>query len=256
MRMNPFSPQAPAFDWTVGGTRVDSLYRDHITELNSARPKQPFFFLKPASSILPPGTGPVIRPKGVDLHYEVELALIMGKQVKDLEASDEKGALDAIESTFNVPCPLSRGTLSEVGYALSIDMTARNVQNEAKKKGLPWSIAKGFDTFLPVSEIIAKSAIPDPHNVELYLTVNNEHRQADSTTLMLFQIPRILSDISKVMTLEKGDIVLTGTPKGVGPVGPGDIMRAGLKVGGKELPEAMIEVEVKESTSTYEFKET
>jgi acylpyruvate hydrolase len=245
MRMNPFSPQAPAFDWTVGGTRVDSLYRDHITELNSARPKQPFFFLKPASSILPPGTGPVIRPKGVDLHYEVELALIMGKQVKDLEASDEKGALDAIESTFNVPCPLSRGTLSEVGYALSIDMTARNVQNEAKKKGLPWSIAKGFDTFLPVSEIIAKSAIPDPHNVELYLT-----------TLMLFQIPRILSDISKVMTLEKGDIVLTGTPKGVGPVGPGDIMRAGLKVGGKELPEAMIEVEVKESTSTYEFKET
>jgi len=66
--------------------------------LNNSRPKQPFFFLKPASSILPPGTGPVIRPKGVDLHYEVELALIMGKQLKDLEASDEKGALDAIES--------------------------------------------------------------------------------------------------------------------------------------------------------------
>lgn len=73
--------------------------RDHITELNSAKPKQPFFFLKPASSILPPGAGPVIRPRGVDLHYEVELALIMGKQVKDLEASDEKGALEAIESS-------------------------------------------------------------------------------------------------------------------------------------------------------------
>lgn len=67
--------------------------------MNSARPKQPFFFLKPASSILPPGAGPVIRPKGVDLHYEVELALIMGKQLKNLEASDEKGAFDAIEST-------------------------------------------------------------------------------------------------------------------------------------------------------------
>jgi acylpyruvate hydrolase len=146
--------------------------------------------------------------------------------------------------------------LTDVGYALVIDMTARNAQNEAKMKGLPWDIAKGFDTFLPVSECIAKSAIPDTHNVELYLTVNNEPRQADSTELMLFQIPRILSDISKVMTLEKGDVVLTGTPKGVGRVVPGDIMRAGLKVGGRELPEAKIEVEVQESTSTYEFKKT
>jgi len=214
-------------------------YADHVTELNNQRPKQPFFFLKPASSILPPGAGPVIRPKGVDLHYEVELALIIGKQVKDLEADDEKGAMDAIES-----------------YALSIDMTARNAQNEAKKKGLPWDIAKGFDTFLPISEIISKSAIPDPHKVELYLTVNNEIKQNDSTELMLFQIPRILSDISKVMTLEKGDIVITGTPKGVGPVVPGDVMRAGLKVGGKELEEAKIEVKVEESKSTYSFTET
>lgn len=139
---------------------------------------------------------------------------------------------------------------------MSIDMTARNVQNEAKKKGLPWSIAKGFDTFLPVSNIIPKSAIPDPHKVELYLTVNGESKQADSTDLMLFQIPRILSDISKVMTLEKGDVVLTGTPKGVGSVKPGDVMKAGVKVDGKEIEEGKIEVKVEESTSTYEFKET
>ncbi|KAH8657611.1 fumarylacetoacetate hydrolase [Tricladium varicosporioides] len=214
-------------------------YADHVKELNNQRPKQPFFFLKPTSSILPPGAGPVIRPKGVDLHYEIELALIMGKQVKDLEASDEKGALDAIES-----------------YALSIDMTARNAQNEAKKKGLPWDISKGFDTFLPMSEIIPKSAIPDPHNIEIYLSVNNKMQQEDNTNLMLFTIPRILSDISKVMTLEKGDIVITGTPKGVGPVVPGDIMRAGIRVNGKELPESRIEVGVEESTSTYEFSET
>ena len=83
--------------------KTNKLHRDHITELNSARPKQPFFFLKPPSSILPPGAGPVIRPKGVDLHFEVELALILGKQVKDLEASDEKGALDSIESTYAIP---------------------------------------------------------------------------------------------------------------------------------------------------------
>lgn len=135
-------------------------------------------------------------------------------------------------------------------------MTARNVQNEAKKKGLPWSIAKGFDTFLPVSALIPKSSIPDPHKVELYLTVNGESRQSDSTELMLFQIPRILSDISKVFTLEKGDVILTGTPKGVGSVKPGDVMRAGLKVEGKEVEEGKIEVVVEESTSSYEFKET
>lgn len=135
-------------------------------------------------------------------------------------------------------------------------MTARNTQNEAKKKGLPWDIAKGFDTFLPMSDIIPKSKIPDPHNIAVYLSVNNKMQQEDSTNLMLFTIPRILSDISKVMTLAKGDIVLTGTPKGVGSVVPGDVMRAGIRVNGKELPESRIEVEVVESTSSYEFTET
>lgn len=173
------------------------------------------------------------------MHFEVELALIMGKQLKDYDGADEKTALEAIDS-----------------YAVSIDMTARNAQNEAKKKGLPWSIAKGFDTFLPMSNIISKSSLADPHNAELYLTVNGETKQSDSTELMLFRIPRILSDISKVMTLEKGDIVLTGTPKGVGPVKPGDVMRAGIKVNGKEIEEGKIEVDVEESTSSYEFKET
>lgn len=135
-------------------------------------------------------------------------------------------------------------------------MTGRNVQNEAKKKGLPWSIAKGYDTFLPISNVIDKSKIPDPHNIELYLSVNGKVRQSDSTNLMLFQIPRLLGDVSKVMTLEPGDIILTGTPKGVGPVVPGDVMRAGIKVDGKEIEEAKIEVNVEESTSSYEYAET
>jgi acylpyruvate hydrolase len=133
-------------------------------------------------------------------------------------------------------------------------MTGRNVQDEAKKKGLPWSIAKGFDTFCPISDLIAKTQIPDPHDVELSLTVNGEVRQRDNTNLMLFRIPRQLSDISKVMTLEKGDLVLTGTPKGVGPVQVGDVMRAGMKVGGKEVES--IEVEVKEREGPYHFNET
>lgn len=173
------------------------------------------------------------------MHFEVELALVIGKMVRDLKAEDQKGALDAIAA-----------------YAIAIDMTARNAQNEAKRKGLPWDIAKGFDTFLPMSNIIPKSAISDPHNVELYLEVNGQTKQKGSTNLMIYQIPRILSDISKVMTLQPGDIVLTGTPAGVGPVIPGDVMRAGIRVDGKELEQGKIEVPVEESPSSYVFAET
>lgn len=144
----------------------------------------------------------------------------------------------------------------QTAYVLAIDMTARNVQDEAKKKGLPWSIAKGFDTFLPISNIIPKSRIPNPHNAHIWLTVNDQMRQSDNTELMLFRIPRQLGDISRVMTLEKGDIVLTGTPKGVGPVAAGDIMRAGLKVDGKDIEEARMEVPVVNREGPYEFKET
>lgn len=146
--------------------------------------------------------------------------------------------------------------LIPTGYLLAIDMTARNVQDEAKKKGLPWSIAKGFDTFLPISNLIAKSRIPDPQKAHLWLSVNNEIKQSDNTELMLFRIPRQLSDISRVMTLEKGDIILTGTPKGVGPVKTGDIMRAGLKFDGKDIEEASLEVPVIDREGPYEFKET
>merc|ERR1711939_418249 len=176
-------------------------YADHVKELNNQRPKQPFFFLKPPSSILLPNEGPVLRPAGVD-------------------------------------------------------MTGRNVQEEAKKRGLPWSIAKGFDTFLPVAGPIAKSKVTDPHNVEIYLKVNGETKQEDNTELMLFRIPKQLSDISQVMTLEPGDIVLTGTPKGVGSVTSGDVMEAGMRINGKEVEEARINVEVKDKGGNYQFTET
>lgn len=139
---------------------------------------------------------------------------------------------------------------------MAIDMTARNVQNEAKKKGLPWDIAKGFDTFLPMSNFILKDAIADPHNVEVFLRVNGETKQDASTSLMIFQIPRLFSDISRVMTLEEGDVVLTGTPAGVGPAVPGDTISAGIRVGGEELAEGRIDVVVEESPSSYVFSET
>lgn len=214
-------------------------FAEHIAELNNTKPKQPFFFLKPTSSIVLPGEGPVLRPKGIDMHYEVELALVIGKVVRDLQANDTQGAIDAVKA-----------------YAIAIDMTARNAQNEAKKKGLPWDIAKGFDTFLPMSNIIPKGSISNPQDIELFLKVNGETKQQGSTNLMIYQIPRILSDISKVMTLQPGDIVLTGTPAGVGPVVPGDVIQAGVRVDGKELEEGSIEIPVEESPTSYVFAET
>jgi len=179
----------------------------------------------------------------VTLHHEVELGLVIGetpKPLKNLQADDTR-FLDHIKS-----------------YFLSIDVTARNVQDEAKKKGLPWSISKGFDTFLPISQEIPFDRISDPHNVLLWLSVNGEIRQKDNSNLMLFNIPRMLSDISKVMALEEGDIILTGTPKGVGPMKGGDIVKCGLEVDDKEVVEARIEVEVvdDESADGYVFKET
>lgn len=136
-------------------------------------------------------------------------------------------------------------------------MTARNVQNVAKRHRLPWTAAKGFDTFLPLSERIPKSALPDPHSddVELFLSVNGEVRQKDSTSLMLFRIPTILSHVSRIMTLQPGDVVLTGTPKGVGSVQVGDVMRAGIRVGGRELEEGRIEVGVEEKGGIFRFEE-
>ena len=214
-------------------------YADHVKELNNQRPKQPFFFLKPSSSILLPTEGPILRPRGVNLHYEVELGIVIGKTLRDIDENDTEAWMSAIES-----------------YLLTIDMTGRNVQEEAKKKGLPWSIAKGFDTFLPVAGPIAPSKIKDPHNAELWLKVNGEVKQQDNTELVLFRIGRQLADISKVMTLEKGDIVLTGTPKGVGPVVTGDVIEAGLRIDGAEVEEGTIKVAVKDRENTYEFAET
>lgn len=213
-------------------------YAAHIKELNNTAPQQPFFFLKPSSSVLEPNLGPMLVPNGVVAHYEVELAISLGKDLKNLPPSfSAEEALDAID-----------------GYALAIDFTARNVQDEAKKKGLPWSIGKGFDTFLPLSNFIPKEKIPDPYNVNLSLAVNGEVKQNDSTNLMIFPIHRILSHMSAIMTLQKGDLILTGTPKGVGPVKPGDHVVAALSVDGDMIES--IEFDCEEKDGPYVYKET
>ena len=155
-------------------------------------------------------------------------------------------------SSFAV-LPAQRDLVNCTGYCLSIDMTARNVQDAAKKASLPWTEAKGFDTFCPISNFVPQSRIVDPHAIDLELAVDGSTRQAGSTKQMIFKIPQLLGAISRVMTLEPGDVVLTGTPSGVGEVKVGSVMRADMRQRG-ELVE-QIEVRVAERQGPYEFQE-
>ncbi|KAN0064233.1 hypothetical protein ACQY0O_003400 [Thecaphora frezii] len=208
-------------------------YAAHALELKNAVPTEPFFFLKPTTSyVVPPH--PVEVPSGVHAHFEVELGVVIGSpRVRDVSASE---------------------ALSHVaGYTLSIDMTARNVQDKVKKAGLPWSTAKGFDTFTPTSSLIARELVKDPANLRLWLKVNGQTKQDGVTSDMLFDIPTLIQHVSSIMTLEKGDLLLTGTPKGVGQVVDGDVMEAGLEtLEGKTLEQ--IKFEVRNRIGGYAFK--
>ncbi|TFK46647.1 hypothetical protein OE88DRAFT_1687404 [Heliocybe sulcata] len=208
-------------------------YAEHIKELNNTPPKEPFFFLKPTTSYVASG-GSVEIPKGVLPHYEVELGLVIGKRARDVSEADAASYIG--------------------GYALAVDMTARNMQEDVKKKGLPWSAAKGFDTFTPVGDFIAKELVSDPHKLNLLLKINGETKQDGTTADMIFKIPRLIEHISSIMTLEEGDLVLTGTPSGVGPLNPGDQVECHLTdaSSGKELSKLVFDAI--ERQGGYQFK--
>lgn len=189
-------------------------FTEHAKELGNAVPKTPFFFLKPTSSYVS-SPGKIEIPEGCVVHHEVELGVVVGKTGRNISAAQ---ATDYI-----------------AGYALALDLTARNLQDEAKKKGLPWSAAKGFDTFTPIGPLIPAEQIKDPHNVRLWIEVAGQMRQNGKTDCMVFQIPQLIEHVSRIMTLEEGDLLLTGTPQGVGPIDAGQRVIAGLEYNGKEL---------------------
>ncbi|KAF8163690.1 mitochondrial protein [Crassisporium funariophilum] len=182
-------------------------YAAHAKELNNAVPKEPFFFIKPTSSYLPSG-GKLEIPHGIVAHHEVELGLVIGKAGRDISQADAESHI--------------------AGYTLAVDMTARNLQDKVRKAGLPWSAAKGFDTFTPIGKFIPKTAIADPHSLNLSLKINGITKQNGTTGDMIFRIPRLIEHVSSIMTLEEGDVILTGTPSGVGPVVPGDNVECAL----------------------------
>ncbi|MCM2359984.1 MAG: fumarylacetoacetate hydrolase family protein [Geobacteraceae bacterium] len=177
-------------------------YAEHIRELGNETPEAPVIFMKPASSVIYDGEEIVIPPYSGDCHHEAELALLIGRQGKDI--------------------PPERVMEHIAGFGVAIDLTLRDVQAELKKKGLPWEIAKGFDTACPLSPFVPADQVGDPQQLTIRLTVNGELRQDGSTAMMIHSIPAIVSHMSEIFTLEPGDVILTGTPAGVGPLRGGD----------------------------------
>lgn len=184
-------------------------YAGHARELGHEVPKDPVIFLKPPSALIGPNETIILPKKSKEVHHEVELAVIIGRRGKSIP---KEKAMDHI-----------------LGYTVFMDITARDLQREAKLKGLPWTLAKGFDTFAPVGPRIVPGEELDPGDLEIGLKVNGEVRQLSRTSEMVFTIDEIISYVSSIMTLEEGDIIATGTPEGVGALKDGDIVEAWIE---------------------------
>lgn len=183
-------------------------YKKHAQEMNSKVTEEPLLFLKPASSVIFNHETIIIPSISKCLHHEVELGIIIGKNGKKI--SEEKAMLNVL------------------GYLVGLDITARDIQTIAKKNGWPWTIAKGFDTFAPLSDVVLKEKVLNPQNLEITLRINGVIKQKANTNQLIYTIAQIISYISKIMTLERGDLILTGTPEGVGEIKDGDILEAEL----------------------------
>ena len=193
---------------------VGRNYAEHAKELGNEIPEKPVIFLKPSSALVLSGEKIVHPSFSKDMHHEVELVLLIGKHVKNANKSEAEDAI--------------------IGYGVGLDMTLRDIQNELKKKGHPWTIAKCFDTSAVVSDFILKADYKLTLDEEISLLVNGKIRQKEKLNKMLFSPAEIVEYISSLMTLEEGDLVFTGTPAGVGKVEVGDRM-LGKIVGVGEL---------------------
>lgn len=181
---------------------IGQNYRAHIKELKSEVPTEPVVFLKP-SSALTGSDEPILLPPGLGrIDYEGELAVIIGKSARRVTS---KTALRHVEAA-----------------AVFNDVTARDVQSKARKAGLPWSLAKGMDTFAPLSAPKPLEEVGDLRALRVQTRLNGDLRQDGRTADMIFPVEELVAYISQYMTLEPGDVIATGTPEGVGPLMDGD----------------------------------
>lgn len=194
-------------------------YAEHIQELNNERPGEPVVFMKPDTAILQKGDPFYFPEFSKEIHYEVEILLKICDEGKYIQ---EKFAPKYYD---------------EIG--IGIDFTARDLQSKAKEKGLPWLLAKGFNGSAPISEFYPVSRYPDLQNLNFRLEVDGVIKQQGNTSLMLFKFDYLVSYISQFITLKRGDIIFTGTPKGVGPIQKGNTLTAFIE------DEKLLEFEIK-----------
>lgn len=188
---------------------VGRNYVEHIQELGNEQHEKPVIFLKTVTSVIYSGEEIIYPSFSDDMHYETELVLLIGSTVKN---ADKILAEKAI-----------------AGYGVGLDMTLRDVQNDLKKKGHPWTIAKCFDTSTVLSDFISSDDYKLTLNETITLKVNGEVRQNDQLNKMILNPVQTVEYISSLMTLEEGDLIFTGTPKGVGKVNRGDVLEAQIE---------------------------
>jgi len=183
---------------------VGRNYLDHIRELGNDEKQPPIFFAKPTDAIVQDGATIAYAAVTENFHYEVELAVAIGNAGHNIS---EASALDHV-----------------YGYAVALDMTRRDLQKALSSKGSPWDVAKGFDESCPCGSIYPVSAVGHLNDGSIKLTVNGEVKQQATLDLMIWNVPQIIAELSRLFVLQPGDLILTGTPAGVGPVLPGDVM--------------------------------
>jgi fumarylpyruvate hydrolase len=181
---------------------VGRNYAEHSIEMGHDPDREPpFFFMKPADAVVPAGTLP-FPTHTRDLHHEIELVVALGEGGRDI--------------------PVERALDHVFGYAVGLDMTRRDLQAEAKKMGRPWDMAKGFDQSAPTGPIRAVEDIGHPDSGAVWLHINGEPRQEGDLDQQIWKVPETISFLSTLVALRAGDLIMTGTPKGVGRVEPGD----------------------------------
>lgn len=187
---------------------VGRNYTEHAKELGNEIPDKPVLFLKPPSSIIYSGDNIIYPDFSNEMHHEVELVLLIGKDVSKANLKEAENAI--------------------IGYGVGLDMTLRDIQSEAKKKGHPWTISKCFDTSAVVSDFVLKENCTLTLDEEISLSINGIIKQKDQLNKMIFNPAQIVEYISSLMMLEEGDLIFTGTPKGVSKVNRGDKLKADL----------------------------
>lgn len=192
---------------------IGQNYADHIAELNSVTRPEALFFIKPNSALCSVEPSFEIPKQVGPCHNELELAVLISKPLKKVTANKVQDAI--------------------WGYGLALDLTLRTVQSKLKQQGRPWELAKGFDGACPISPFINKSEITSPQNSDLVLTVNQQIRQNGNSKDMIRPINELIAQMSQHFTLMPGDVVLTGTPAGVGPLKNSDQLTLTISSGEK-----------------------